>query len=128
MCISKQIWRFLERFSISPKNLRVCSILIGIYQVVSASLILPRTFMEGDLIKCISLQLVSSFVLFLVLLGLSHAEEMDSILRVDMEREDQEDYITQDMHGPPSNELRFKSAAELAASEFDDFIFAHVCV
>lgn len=64
-----------------------------------------------------ALQLVSSFVLFLVLLGLSHAEEMDAILRVDMEQQDREDYITQDIHGLPINEFRFKSASELASSE-----------
>lgn len=61
---------------------------------------------------------MSSFVLFLVLLGLSHAEEMDAILRVDMEQQDREDYITQDIHGLPINEFRFKSASELASSEY----------
>lgn len=52
-----------------------------------------------------------------MLLGLSHAEEMDSILQADMEQQDREDYITKDMDGLPINEFRFKSATELASSE-----------
>lgn len=70
----------------------------------------------------IYLQLVSAIVLFLVLLGLAHAEEMDSILQVDMaEHQDREDYYITDMDihssGLPINDLRFKSASELASSE-----------
>lgn len=57
-------------------------------------------------------------MLFIVLLGLSHAEEMDSILEVEMaENHDREDYITEDIHGLPINEFRFKSATELVSSK-----------
>lgn len=57
-------------------------------------------------------------MLFIVLLGLSHAEEMDSILEVEMaEHHDREDYITEDIHGLPINEFRFKSATELVSSK-----------
>lgn len=62
--------------------------------------------------------MVSSFILFIVLLGLAHAEEVDSILRADMAIHERESYITQDFHGLPINELRFQSAADLASSKY----------
>lgn len=58
-------------------------------------------------------QLVSSFVLFLVLLGLSHAEEMDTLLRADIAQQEEEVEI----HEDGINEFRFKTATDLASSE-----------
>lgn len=59
--------------------------------------------------------MVSVIVLFLVLLGLCHAKEMDSILQMDQEKF-RDSYIT-DVESLSINALRFRSASELASSK-----------
>ncbi|XP_055638323.1 uncharacterized protein LOC129776611 [Toxorhynchites rutilus septentrionalis] len=80
---------------VSPKYLRISTILIAIYKV-----------------------LVAHVLLFIMLLGLAHAEEMIAILEVDIaEQKEREEYvyIPTNAKGETMNQLRFKSAANLAS-------------
>ncbi|XP_037934237.1 uncharacterized protein LOC119668835 [Teleopsis dalmanni] len=74
---------------VSPKNLRLSAILIGIYQL-----------------------LVAHILLFLLLLGLANAEQMKTMLAMDIE--DQKDNGFYDM-SPFSNQLRLQTASELVS-------------
>ncbi|XP_017477638.1 PREDICTED: uncharacterized protein LOC108367521 isoform X1 [Rhagoletis zephyria] len=74
---------------VSPKNLRLSAILIGIYQL-----------------------LVAHLLLFLVLLGLAHAEQMKNMLAMDIE--DQKDNGFYDM-SPFRNQLRLRTASQLVS-------------
>ncbi|XP_011212828.2 uncharacterized protein LOC105232722 [Bactrocera dorsalis] len=74
---------------VSPKNLRLSAILIGIYQL-----------------------LVAHLLLFLVLLGLAHAEQMKTMLAMDIE--DQKDNGFYDM-SPFRNQLRLRTASQLVS-------------
>ncbi|EDS33201.1 conserved hypothetical protein [Culex quinquefasciatus] len=83
---------------VSPKYLRISSILIAIYKV-----------------------LVAHVLLFIMLLGLAHAEEMSTILGADIaDQKEREEYvyIPTNAKGETMNQMRFKSAANLA-SEFN---------
>ncbi|XP_067612666.1 uncharacterized protein Fie [Eurosta solidaginis] len=85
-------WRYfvdLMMAPVSPKNLRLSAILIGIYQL-----------------------LVAHLLLFLVLLGLAHAEQMKTMLAMDIE--DQKDNGFYDM-SPFRNQLRLRTASQLVS-------------
>ncbi|KAL1380065.1 hypothetical protein pipiens_014474 [Culex pipiens pipiens] len=80
---------------VSPKYLRISSILIAIYKV-----------------------LVAHVLLFIMLLGLAHAEEMSTILGADIaDQKEREEYvyIPTNAKGETMNQMRFKSAANLAS-------------
>lgn len=74
-----------------------------------------------ELRKCVfvsSTQLVSHLMMFLVILALMHAEEMINILIVDIaDQKEREEYYELPMHanGETMNQVRFKSASQLAA-------------
>lgn len=74
---------------ISPKNLRLSAILIAIYQL-----------------------LVAHVMLFIVLLGLAHAEQMKNMLALDIE--DQKEYGFYDLT-PFPNQMRLKTASQLVS-------------
>lgn len=61
----------------------------------------------------------------MVLLGLSQAEAVNTLLQTDIQQQDRDDYITEETDGWPINDLRFKSAEELASSMemFSIFLF-----
>lgn len=80
---------------VSPKYLRISTILIAIYKV-----------------------LIAHVLLFIMLLGLAHAEEMSAILGADIaDQKEREEYvyIPTNAKGETMNQLRFKSAASLAS-------------
>uniref|UniRef100_A0A336LTB6 CSON000734 protein n=1 Tax=Culicoides sonorensis TaxID=179676 RepID=A0A336LTB6_CULSO len=77
-----------------PRNLRISALLVAIYQV-----------------------LIAHFLLFVMLLGLVHAEEMSTILSADIaDHKEQEEYyfIPTLSTGESLNTVRFKSASHLA--------------
>ncbi|XP_055544264.1 uncharacterized protein LOC129729597 [Wyeomyia smithii] len=83
---------------VSPKYLRISTILIAIYKV-----------------------LVAHILLFIMLLGLAHAEEMTAILGADIaDQKEREEYVylPTNAKGETMNQLRFKSAANLASVTF----------
>ncbi|XP_053679776.1 uncharacterized protein LOC128730722 [Anopheles nili] len=78
---------------VSPKYLRVTAILIAIYKV-----------------------LVAHVFLFVMLLGLAHAEEMSTILQMSIaDQKDAECIWTTDEQGESINAWRFKSAEKLTS-------------
>ncbi|XP_055608470.1 uncharacterized protein LOC129755820 [Uranotaenia lowii] len=80
---------------VSPKYLRISTLLIAIYKV-----------------------LVAHILLFIMLLGLAHAEEMSAILGADIaDQKEREEYIyvPTNAKGETMNQLRFKTAANLAS-------------
>ncbi|XP_058115939.1 uncharacterized protein LOC131288311 [Anopheles ziemanni] len=78
---------------VSPKYLRVSAILIAIYKV-----------------------LVAHVLLFVMLLGLAHAEEMSTILQMSIADQKDSEYIwTTSEQEESINEWRFKSAEKLAS-------------
>ncbi|XP_058451418.1 uncharacterized protein LOC131430435 [Malaya genurostris] len=80
---------------VTPKYLRISTILIAIYKV-----------------------LIAHILLFIMLLGLAHAEEMSAILGADIaDQKEREEYIflPTNARGETMNQLRFKSAANLAS-------------
>ncbi|XP_049531699.1 uncharacterized protein LOC125949054 [Anopheles darlingi] len=78
---------------VSPKYLRISAILIAIYKV-----------------------LVAHVLLFVMLLGLAHAEEMSTILQMSIADQKDSEYIwTTSEQEEAINEWRFKSAEKLAS-------------
>ncbi|CAD7082428.1 unnamed protein product [Hermetia illucens] len=80
---------------LTPKHLRISAILIAIYQV-----------------------LVAHVILFVMLMGLAHAEEMRTILGIDIaDQKEREDYyeVVTNAKGESLNQIRFKSASHLAS-------------
>lgn len=78
------------------KNLRVAVILIGIYHMI-----------------------ISQILLFVMLLGLTHADKMVSILLGDItDQKEREEYYEMPVNsnGESMNQVRFRAASELAAS------------
>uniref|UniRef100_A0A182KFT2 Uncharacterized protein n=1 Tax=Anopheles christyi TaxID=43041 RepID=A0A182KFT2_9DIPT len=87
---------------LSPKYLRVTAILIAIYKVLTAHVFL-----------------------FVMLLGLAHAEEMSTILQMSIADQKDSEYIwTTSEQEESINEWRFKSAEKLASGRLS--ILAHL--
>uniref|UniRef100_A0A182PRH8 Uncharacterized protein n=1 Tax=Anopheles epiroticus TaxID=199890 RepID=A0A182PRH8_9DIPT len=87
--------RIIEAINLplTPKYLRVTVILIAIYKVLTAHVFL-----------------------FVMLLGLAHAEEMSTILQMSIADQKDSEYIwTTSEHEESINEWRFKSAEKLAS-------------
>ncbi|XP_049288361.1 uncharacterized protein LOC125766433 [Anopheles funestus] len=78
---------------LSPKYLRVTAILIAIYKVLTAHVFL-----------------------FVMLLGLAHAEEMSTILQMSIAEQKCEFFSMTDEQGEMVNEWRFRSAEKLASA------------
>uniref|UniRef100_A0A182LS20 Uncharacterized protein n=1 Tax=Anopheles culicifacies TaxID=139723 RepID=A0A182LS20_9DIPT len=86
--------RVIETMSVplAPKYLRVTAILIAIYKVLTAHVFL-----------------------FVMLLGLAHAEEMSTILQMSIAEQECEYYATTNEQGESINGWRFRSAEKLAS-------------